>query len=105
MTSPSDGNEILDIATRAFIAPFDAVLMLDVTDGAPIWVDGRSDPPLAALEAPADAAVTCAWRASERAMKRILDGERAIESAYVSGRLVVAGDMSVMARIKVEKTR
>jgi hypothetical protein len=36
---------------------------------------------------------------------RIFEGGRALESAYLSGRLRIAGDISVMTRLQMENVR
>lgn len=43
----------------------------------------------------------CTWRASHQVLQRIFLGDRQLTSAYISGRLIISGDMAVMARLKL----
>lgn len=81
---------------------FGAVLLIGSDDGESIFVDGRAGVVLTA-DAPVEA--DCVWRASSETLARALEGGRALESAYLSGRLRIAGDMSVMARLVLEGGR
>ena len=102
----SNGAEkLLSLANSAFKQPFGAVLCIAVNGGRPLWVDGRSDPPTISFETPKGAGADCTWHGAQETMERVLAGERALESAFVSGRLRIAGDMSVMARLSLENTR
>lgn len=85
-------------AETAFHAPFGAVLKIAPDGAAPLIVDGRDDPP--SLR-DGDEAADCVWSGDVENLARIIDSERAIERAVLSGRLMVAGDMSVMARIAI----
>ena len=101
-------------AQRAFAASFGVVLKLAPEQGAALWVDGRGERPVVSATAPdgADAddqhsddqdgkggAALCVWSGARESLMRALAGERAFESAFVSGRIAVSGDMSVMARL------
>ncbi len=90
-------------ASAAFRRGFGAVLRIDPDDSAPFDIDGRGES--CAITAPADAAPACVWRADSETLMRIFSGGRALESAYLSGRLSIAGDMSVMARLVLESPR
>ena len=93
---------LIDKAGAAFTAPFGAVLELRPDEGEPVFVDGRCDPPIVAPNPPSgkdDA--DCLWRCPADAMRRALSSERAIENAVINGRLTIAGDMSVMARLRL----
>lgn len=94
-----------DAAARAFAKPFDAVLEIAVDGAAPFFVDGRADPPAVGEKPPKGGKPACALSGAEDVMTRVLDGERALESAYVSGRLAISGDMSVMARLTLDPSR
>ncbi len=94
--------DLKDDARRAFKTPFGAVILIEVKDGRAFWVDGRTDPPSLLEGSPADRAADCIWSGGATTIQRVLDGEKALESAYVSGRLSITGDMSVMARLKME---
>ncbi len=99
---PQPGANFEEDARRAFQTPFDAVIRIEIKDGDVIWLDGRTAPPTVSRAAPSGRAPDCIWRGGAMTMARILDGERALESAFISGRLSVTGDMSVMARLKME---
>ncbi len=101
--SAEDNDALCAAAKKAFAAPFGAVLLLAPDDGPPVWIDGRNDKPVVSLAAPSEAA--CAWRGAREALLRALANTRAFESAFVSGRIKVAGDMSVMARLSLEDAR
>lgn len=100
MSAPAD-TKLADAAKRSFAAPFGAVLKLAPEARAPLWVDGRSHPPNVLAEAPKDAGAACLWRGAEDSLIRALNNARAFESSYVSGRICVSGDMSVLARIEL----
>jgi putative sterol carrier protein len=90
-------------ASAAFQTGFGAVLRI-IPDGCVGFdVDGRGE--VCRITPPAAGAPDCVWRASEETLARIFDGGRALESAYLSGRLSIAGDMSVMARLTLESVR
>lgn len=88
-------------AARAFAKPFGALLEIAPEGGASFFVDGRKNPPAIRQTAPKNQKPACTWRAAEDVLLRVFGGERALESAYVSGRLLISGDMSVMARIEM----
>ena len=92
-------------AEKAFTAPFGAVLKIAPEDGGPLFVDGRKTPPAICTSAPEGDEASCQWRGAREALIRVMSSARAFESAYVSGRITVSGDMSVMARVKLEESR
>ncbi len=95
---------LLAAAAGAFRKPFGAVLKI-APEGAPaIFVDGRTDPCAVAHSPPGGAPPVCVWRAGADTLLRIFQGGRALESAYLSGRLKISGDMSVMARLILESS-
>ncbi len=97
MTTP-----LSDAAGKAFTSPFGAVLELRPEQGEAIFVDGRSDPPSAGKKLPSGVKnADCVWRSNVETMRRVLSSARIIENAMINGRLTIAGDMSVMARIKM----
>jgi hypothetical protein len=98
-------NDLAKAAAAAFAKPFGGLIRLE-PEGAPaLWVDGRAFPPEIGAGPPggADEAPVCVWRASRDTLMRIFEGERLLASAYVSGRLSIAGDMSIMARLHLER--
>jgi hypothetical protein len=101
-----DANSALrDAAAKAFGAPFGAVLELRPEEGAGLWVDGRQEPPQILDAAPDGAEADCVWRGARETLQRALVNARAFDSAYLSGRLAIAGDMSVMARLETQDGR
>ena len=104
MSEPNGGNDLAEAAAKAFDGPFNAVIEFLPDDASPIWVDGRKAPKVLDKE-PENTPATCIWRGSKDALLRVLAGERALENAFVSGRITIAGDMSVMARLKLKGSR
>ena len=101
MAKPDNRDDLLAAAAKAFSTPFAAVLKLAPDAGDPVWVDGRAAPPICAATEPKDTHADCIWRGGREALLRALAGERAFESAFVSGRIAISGDMSVMARLQM----
>lgn len=99
----------LAVAARAFfVRGFGGVIRVEATDrGASFWVDGRGE--VAVVEAGAPAAVDgrfCLWRAKFETLARLFSERgRRLESAFVSNRLQISGDMAVMARLDIGPTR
>ncbi|MFN0024841.1 MAG: SCP2 sterol-binding domain-containing protein [Parvularculaceae bacterium] len=89
-------------AGGAFRRSFGAVLEIAPDGLAPFYVDGRAEPCCLAAEPPQGSPAACVWRASGETLLRIFHGGRVLESAYLSGRLKISGDMSVMARLVLE---
>jgi putative sterol carrier protein len=99
MTDP-----LIAAASAAFRQGFGAVLKLETEGGPSVFVDGRGESCVLGLAAPAGEP-SCVWRADGETLLRALQGGRALESAYLSGRLKISGDMSVMARLVLESSR
>lgn len=93
-------------AAGAFKAPFAGVIRIEPDGAAPIFIDGRVASPVIAATEPADAAEAsqCVWRAARDTLLQIFEEERALTGSFVSGRLIIAGDMSVMARLQMDAT-
>lgn len=99
----TDTDELAAAVARAVVEPFGGVVRIEIEGEAPLFLDGRSSPPtIAATEPSPPATSACAWRASRETLLRALESERAFAGAYVSGRLLIAGDMSVMARLNLK---
>jgi hypothetical protein len=94
------GDDLLPAAAAAFKRGFGAVLRIIPADAPPFDVDGRGED--CVLTPSSGVAPACVWRANADTLLRIFGGGRALESAYLSGRLMIAGDMSVMARLTLE---
>ena len=87
-------------AGKAFRAGFAAVLKIDPDGLEAFYVDGRGEdarvldaPPAAEPGFEADAV----WRAAPEILSEVFERARALDTSFVSGRLQIAGDMSVMA--------
>lgn len=90
-------------AKQAFRRGFGAILRIAPDGLAAFDVDGRGE--TCELRAATGQSPQCVWRASPETLTRIFEGGRALEGAYLSGRLKIAGDMSVMARLILESAR
>lgn len=100
----SSVNFLAIAAAEAFATPFNGIVRLQPDGDAALWIDGRKEPPSVSPKPPGDVddAPTCVWRASNETLKRILQGERFVSGAYISGRLSISGDMSIMAQVRLE---
>lgn len=105
MTAITPDDALGAAAEKAFAAPFGAVLQLAPDDGIAIWIDGRESPVISAAQCPKDTTADCVLRGGRETLLRALASTRAFESAFVSGRIAVAGDMSVMARLTIKEVR
>lgn len=97
---PADA--LLDCALRLFRTPFGGVLVLEAEGDAPIFIDGRETPPRVGRDmaaAPRGDLGVSFWRGQRETLLRALESERQFAGAYVSGRLRIAGDMSLAARV------
>jgi len=100
-------DDLKQAACKIFTRSFDGIISIilkddTIKDGTILWIDGTTTPPTISNNAPAEAEPDCIWTASLSTLKRMLDGERALESAFISGRLNIRGDMSIMARLTLE---
>ena len=92
---------ILEAANKATFAPFDGIIEVRCKNSAHIWIDGRGEP-VALAECP-DGEINCVWRGGRETILRIFSNERAIDRAYIAGRLQIEGDMSVMTRLRINQ--
>ena len=99
---PTD-DDLAATAAGALKRSFGAVLLLAPNDGAAVWVDARSQEITISREQPSGIEADCTLQGSHEALLRILTGSRAFESAFVAGRISAAGDMSVLARLEIER--
>ncbi len=106
MSDAKTSNPLLAAAQKTFTEPFGAVIILLAEGGGDqaIRIDGRQTPPVVDI-AKAGAEADCTWCAAPDILLRAISGERAFESAYVSGRLSVSGDISVMARLNLTQAK
>lgn len=104
--SDASNDSLRKAAAKAFTGAFAGLLKLEPEDAPALWIDGRKTSPKLSADPPADAdsAATCVWRASQDTLLHVLEGERQLTGAYVSGRLSIAGDMSIMARLHLEQS-
>lgn len=108
---PADDTDdaLIENARTVFTNPFGGVIRIETEGGPAFHVDGRGEQVSISRPAPADEDAhgegRCVWRASRETLTRIFDGERQLGSAYLSGRLAIAGDMSVMARLQLSRGR
>jgi putative sterol carrier protein len=94
---------LVDAAARAFVTGFEAVIRIEPEGSAALIVEGRGETCTVRLANDDEKdAPTLIWRAAADTLQRVFEGGRALDAAYVSGRLRIAGDMSVMARLKLE---
>lgn len=100
----ANGDALRLAAEKAFAAPFGAVIELRPDGAASLWADGRKSPPQILAAAP-EGGADCIWRGASDALQRALANARAFESAYLSGRLAIAGDIAVMARLELSEGR
>ena len=98
----AEETDLFDCARRVFHAPFAGVIVLEAEGDPPIFVDGRTGAPKVTRDG---AGVSlhgegcCAFRGQRETLLRVLESERQFAGAYVSGRLKIAGDLSVAARV------
>jgi len=90
---------------ETFPAAFKGVIELKPEGEASVWIDGRAARPVAMLSAPKNHPADCIWRGAPDALLRALESEKALESAYLSGRLFISGDMSLMTRLSMGAKR
>ena len=96
--------EVLAAARSYFRRGFGGVIRVETVGPEPtsFWVDGRGEAANVSIASPS--AVErgfCLWRApAETLMRVFVPEQRRLESAYISGRLKISGDMSVMARLE-----
>jgi hypothetical protein len=102
MAQSGQRKALIDAARTAFKTPFGAVLKIAPEGETPFAVDGRVNPPKILDPLGEDMETHCAWRGAADVLARVFSGERALESAYVAGRLRISGDMSVMARLALD---
>lgn len=105
MSTDNFTDTLIARATETFSAVFNGVIELAPQGEASVWVDGRAAPPVAMKSAPKKHPADCVWRGAPDTLLRALESEKALESAYLSGRLFISGDMSLMARLSMAAKR
>jgi len=95
--------ELLNKAKAVFTKSFNGVIAIIVDNEATMIVDGSGPQPQLKYQPDFEPdKADCIWRIEEEALHRIFEGGRAIDSAFLSGRLTIQGDMAIMARLKLE---
>ena len=95
-------DELRALARRAFAAPFEGVIRVEPAGEPAFEIDGWASPPTVAdAESGAAAEGRCVLRASRETLLRVLESEKQFAGAFVSGRLAVGGDISVLARAEI----
>lgn len=102
--SQSTIEDLIAGSRTTFRSGFGGILTICADGAAPINVDGRGDLCIVSAD-PIEAGYTpdCTWRADGETLLRIFRGARAFESAYLSGRLNISGDMAIMRRLQMER--
>lgn len=95
--TPLVDEDLINAARAAFHGDFGAVLQISPHDSAPFYIDGRGEE-IVVSELPPKEPSTI-WLSGKTTLMSVLQRTRALENAYLSGRLQIAGDMSVMARL------
>lgn len=123
-TNPGDVQPVHALrndAANCFTAPFDGLLTIichgekpfrpgtDTRDPTPfctLAIDGHQTPPVVTIrehgqtdDAPQPGKLT--WRVSREVLQRIFLGDRQLSGAFIAGRLLISGDMAVMARLRL----
>ena len=101
MSGPAVPTDLADAARSAFATAFGGALRLIPDTGPGVLVDGRTAPPQISPDDPSvvEGPGRCLVRGGRETLLRCLESERLFASAFVSGRLRISGDMSVLARI------
>ena len=105
MTLDNATASILTHANAAFVDGFDGIIELMPEGEASVWIDGRTDKAIATTTQPNNQTADCVWRGATDALMQALVSEKALDSAYLSGRIFISGDMSVMTRLSMAKKR
>lgn len=96
-------DDLRALAERSFAAPFEGVIRIEPHGEPGFDVDGWSSPPrVVDASGPApEGEARCVIRAGRDTLLRVLESERLFAAAFVAGRLVIRGDMSVVARAEL----
>lgn len=105
MSADNFTDTLIAKAQETFPTAFNGVIELAPEGEAAVWVDGRAAPPVAMASAPKNHPADCVWRGAPDALLRALESEKALESAYLSGRVFISGDMSLMTRLSMGAKR
>ncbi|MEM6414408.1 MAG: hypothetical protein AAF720_07100 [Pseudomonadota bacterium] len=111
----ADHKTLIESASKAFRYPFNGIIEIRPEGLTSFVVDGWQTPPTVTVlpskpvqdETPpnhdkAAPVGQLVWSASTETLQEIFARTNALESSYLSGRLVIGGDMSVMARLTLE---
>ncbi len=100
MTIEPTREALIAAADDAFEAGFGGVIEIRSDGMDAFYVDGRAEK--CAIVECAPASPDSIWRSSPSTLLSIFERKRALENAYLSGRLSIGGDMSVMARLALK---
>jgi putative sterol carrier protein len=98
------GSSLRHAAQKAFRCGFSGVIRIAPEESPCFDVNGLGADCFLE-DAAFDRAPDCIWRANSETLNRIFEGGRALESAYLSGRLSISGNLSVMARLILESSK
>lgn len=104
---PHTRERLMESAGKAFVNGFGAVIEIAPDGLDPFFIDGRGETCVirAALPDDFDGAIADAfWKGGADTLERIFRGGRALERAYLSGRMQIGGDMAVMSRLILEQS-
>ena len=105
MSGDKPASTVLAHAEKAFAEGFGGIIELIPDDCPSIWIDGRSEKAIARATQPKNQKSDCVWRGAQDALMQALESEKALDSAFLSGRIFISGDMSVMTRLSMATKR
>lgn len=105
MNGPDRNESPESAAMKAFAKPFAGILKIVPDTGTPVWIDGRTCPPSVSTDGTRTGNMTpgCIWHGKRRDIVDALKGEEHLVDAFISGRVTISGDMSIMARLEMEQ--
>ena len=99
-----DTTELEAVIRPIFAKGFDGVIRVElIGEPVSVWVDGRGEAATVSADSPTGVEGRfCLWRIDPLDVPLVLVAdERRLENGFVSGRLKISGDMSVMARLEI----
>ncbi len=104
VTKQTERDALIAAAKTAFSTGFDGALSIAPDGMKPFLVDGMGETCRIVDEAPDNAQADGVWRSTPQTLLEVFSRKRALESSYLSGRLQIGGDMSIMARLVLKAT-